>query len=94
MHLKYFTIPLVITLSACATSTGVIAVDKGTYYVSKRGPQVSFGPPVAQKADVYREANEFCDKREKVVETVDLVEVNQVFGRHGSASLTFRCVYL
>lgn len=78
-------------LSGC-TSTGVIPMDQGTYFVSKSSPQVSFGPPITQKADIYREANEFCTRQGKEVETVKLQEVDQVFGRHASASMTFRCV--
>ena len=92
--MKIIHVPVFVSLIlvGCTASSGVIAVDKEIYYISKRSPQVSFGPPVAQKADIYRDANEFCDKQGKAVETVDLIEVNQVFGRHGSASLTFRCV--
>ena len=81
-----------LALSGCASSTGVVPMDQGTYSIAKRSPQVSFGPPVTQKADVYTEANAFCRQQAKVVETIKLDEVHQVFGRHGSASLTFRCV--
>ena len=81
-------------LFACATSTGIVPMDQGTYFVSKSSPQVSFGPPITQKADIYKEANAFCGKQNKTVETVKLEEVNQVFGRHASASLTFKCVSL
>lgn len=87
-----FTAFLAWALSGCASSTGVIPMDQGTYSIAKRSPQVSFGPPVTQKADVYTEANAFCRQQAKVVETIKLDEVHQVFGRHGSASLTFRCV--
>jgi hypothetical protein len=80
----------VFLLSACS-STGVIPMDQGTYYISKSSPQVSFGPPVTQKAEIYKEANDFCARQGKSVETIKLEELDQVFGRHASASLTFRC---
>jgi hypothetical protein len=54
-------------LFACATSTGVVPMDQGTYFVSKSSPQVSFGPPITQKADIYKEANAFCGKQNKTV---------------------------
>ena len=57
----------VVALMGCA-STGVVPMDKDTYIVSKRDAQVGFGPPVAAKADVYREANEFCAEQKKKVE--------------------------
>jgi hypothetical protein len=67
-------------------------MDKDTYMVSKRSPQVGFGPPVAAKADVYREANEFCAKQGKRVETIDFQGTDSGFARSASASLHFKCV--
>jgi len=89
--MKYL-IPLVILISGCTTNSGIIPMDKGTYFISIRSPQLSFGPPVEQKADAYKQANLFCSEKKMLLETVDIKEINQVFGRHGSAQLTFRCV--
>ncbi len=74
------------------TSTGVIPMDKDTYMLGKRSAQVGFGPPVGAKADVYREANEFCAKQNKKVETTELKMTNSGFFRPASVSLHFRCV--
>ncbi|OQP82010.1 hypothetical protein FLG15_12200 [Xanthomonas phaseoli pv. dieffenbachiae] len=60
--------------------------------VSKRAAQAGFGPPVAAKADIYRQANEFCASRGKKVETVDYQGTDSGFGRPASASLQFRCI--
>jgi hypothetical protein len=76
----------------CTKDSGIIKMDGDTYFISIQSPQVSFGPPVEQKAEVYRRANGFCSENGLSVETVELREVNQVFGRHGSAHLTFKCV--
>jgi hypothetical protein len=89
--MRYLLITTVMALVGC-TSTGVVPMDKDTYMVSKRSAQVGFGPPVASKADVYREANEFCAKQEKKVETIDFQGTNSGLGRPASASLQFRCV--
>ena len=53
--------------------------------------QLGFGPPDGVKADVYREANEFCAKEGLEVETVDIEVTNSGFARPGNVSLTFRC---
>jgi len=77
-------------LTGCS-STGVVPMDAGTYMIAKRSAQAGFGPPTAVQADVYREANEFCDKEQKDVETINLDVTNSGFGRPGNVSLTFRC---
>ena len=82
---------LILFLAGCS-STGIVPMDKDTYMVSKRSAQVGFGPPIGAKADIYQEANEFCAKQNKKVETVKLDTTNSGFGRPASASLQFRCV--
>ena len=77
-------------LVACS-STGVIPMDSGTYMIGKRSAQVGFGPPDGTKADVYIEANEYCNKQSKSVETIKLDVTNSGFARPGNVSLTFRC---
>jgi len=67
-------------------------MDNGTYMVSKRSAQLGFGPPVGAKADVYREANEFCSEQGKKVKTIDFQGTDSGFARPASASLQFKCV--
>ena len=81
---------IVFFIVGCA-STGVVPMDAGTYMIAKRSAQAGFGPPDGAKADVYKEANEFCFKEKKTVETIDLQLTNSGFGRPGNVSLTFRC---
>ena len=78
-------------LAACSSS-GVVPMDAGTYLITKRSAQAGFGPPERAKADVYREANDFCEETQKGVETVELQMTNSGFGRPGSVSLQFRCI--
>lgn len=80
-----------LAMTGCA-STGVVPMDKGTYLVSKKSPQVGFGPPVAVKAEVYAEANTFCEKEGKAVETLRLEVTNPGLARSGAVELQFRCV--
>ncbi|MBO9769149.1 MULTISPECIES: hypothetical protein [Xanthomonas] len=84
--------PLVMLALVGCASTGIVPMDKDTFMVSKRAAQAGFGPPVAAKADIYRQANEFCASRGKKVETVDYQGTDSGFGRPASASLQFRCI--
>lgn len=80
-----------IGLFGCA-STGIVPMDKDTYLISKKSPQVGFGPPVGIKGEVYTEANAFCSKDGKAVETIKLDQTNAGFGRAAAVSLQFKCV--
>ena len=88
--MRYLPILLLFIMVGCS-STGVVPMDSGTYMIAKRSAQVGFGPPDGVKADVYREANEFCAKENLVVETLNLEVTNSGFARPGNVSLTFRC---
>lgn len=81
----------IIFLPGCA-STGISPMNKGTFYISQMRSMPGIGPATGAKADIYKEANEFCAKQNKHVETVKLDMVNAVFARPGSASLEFKCV--
>ena len=74
----------------CA-STSVVPMDDDLYIIAKRSAQVGFGPPDGVKADVYKEANEFCFKENQQVETINLQVTNSGFFSPGDVSLTFRC---
>ena len=43
--LSAFTVVSLLALAACS-STGVTPMDKGTYLIAKKSPQVGFGPPI------------------------------------------------
>lgn len=90
LDMKKLILLATISLTACA-STGIIPVGKDTYMVSKRSAQAGFGPPVGARADLYKEANEFCAKTGKTLETVKSEMTNSGFAKPGSASLEFRC---
>ena len=82
---------LFLGLVACA-NTGIVPMDKGTYLIAKKSPQVGFGPPIGIKGEAYAEANEFCAKEGKVVETLKFEQTNAGFARSAAVSLEFRCV--
>jgi len=82
---------LVMLFMVGCASTGVVPMDAGAFMIAKRSAQAGFGPPDGVKADVYKEANIFCSKENKNVETIDLQVTNSGFARPGNVSLTFRC---
>lgn len=88
--MKYLLLATSLLLSACS-STGVVPMDGGTFMIAQRSAQVGFGPPDGVKADVYKEANDFCSRQQKAVETIKLDVTNSGFGRPGNVSLQFKC---
>jgi hypothetical protein len=84
-------IAFLLIVTACS-STGVVPMDQDTYMIAKRKPTVGFGTADGAKADIYREANDFCEKKGMKVETVKLEMQDSGFGRPANASLQFRCV--
>ena len=90
-RLKQLSLLLVVLLAGCA-STGVVQMEKDTYLIAKKGPQVGFGPPIGVKGEVYSEANAFCSKDGKSVETIKADETNSGFAKSAAFSLEFRCV--
>lgn len=79
-------------LAPGCVSTGVVPMDHDTYMISKRSAQIGLGPPNGAKADIYREANQYCRSQGKVVETVALDLTNSAPAQPAAASLQFRCV--
>ena len=82
---------LCVILVGCA-NTGVVPMDRGTYLIAKKSPQVGFGPPIGIKGEAYTEANEYCAKTSQVVETINFEQTNSGFGRAAAVSLTFKCI--
>ena len=77
-------------LVGCA-STGVVQTDGDNFMIAKKSPQVGLGPPIAARAEVYQEANAFCSRDGRVVETVRLELTDSGLGRSAAAVLEFRC---
>lgn len=92
MRFTFLFLSVSAVLAGCA-STGVVPADRGTYMLSKQSAAGIFGTSGGVRADIYAEANEFCVRTNKTVETVNLEVKDAVpFVRTSSAMLQFKCV--
>jgi len=89
--MKTWIVIFVLTFTGCV-KTGLVSLDHDTYMVEKRNTQFGFGPAEELKADVYREATDFCTKLNKKMETVKFEMTDVGFIVPGNVSLQFRCV--
>jgi hypothetical protein len=89
--MKYLIIILIAFLSACQ-STGVISMDHGTYMIGKKDGSPGLGVSLTNKAEVYKEANDFCNKRGLEVKTINVTVKPAKIANLGSTELEFKCV--
>jgi len=69
-------------------STGVVPAGDDTYMVSQSGGMVT-GTEI--KADLFREANEYCQKKGKALKVVRETSRDDIFVRSASAEIRFKC---
>jgi hypothetical protein len=85
-----FLAAIFIALIGCASS-GILKSGGDRYIVSKTSLQVGFGAPTAVYAEISQEANDFCDKQNKILDIVNTQIKHPALGSPGSATLEFRC---
>ena len=86
---------LIITISASflsgCQSTGVVPMDGDSYFIGKKDGSPGLGVSLSNKASVYREANDFCQKKGLEVQTLK-VNVRPAYPvMLGSTELNFKC---
>ena len=80
-----------ILLSACQ-STGVIPMDQDSYMIGKKDGSPGLGVSLSTKADVYREANDFCRAKGMEVMTLEVTTTPARPAQLGSTELHLKCV--
>ena len=73
-------------------STGVVQMEDNKVMVSVKKAKVGYVSAAEEKANAYRQANEFCANRDKSVETINLETIGSGSLRQASATLEFRCI--
>jgi hypothetical protein len=83
---------IVLFVSGCATSSGVIPIGLDTYMIARS--QKGFDTIGGQvKADVYKEAIAFCTKLKKNVQIVKVSQKDMVpFTSDAQAEIEFMCL--
>lgn len=80
-----------LALGGCQ-STGVIPTGSGTYMIGKKDGSPGLGVSLTNKAEVYREANDFCHQKGLEVETLEVTTTPARPAQLGSTELRFSCV--
>ncbi len=77
-------------ISGCATE--IVPIGPDTYMMADTGAW-SWSAGGALKAGIYKEANEFCAKQQKVMMPVVTNQNNGSFSDFAHAEVQFRCLY-
>jgi len=85
----YFPLVTAALLAGCA-NTGVVPIGSGVFMASKFGSMVTFSGGEV-KADLYRDANEFCARSGKQVVPVNSTSQDSGLASYASAEIQFRC---
>jgi hypothetical protein len=86
-----FTISTIFFISGCQ-STGVIPMDQDSYMIGKKDGSPGLGVSLTNKAEVYREANDFCRAKGLEVLTLQVTTTPARPAQLGSTELHFKCV--
>ena len=89
--MKYALFVLPLLLLGCASS-GVVSLSSDKFIISKNTAKFGGGISASAASEVHEEANDFCAKRGRKVETIDLQLSPGRIGSMGSVTLQFRCV--
>jgi len=87
-----FTSAIIFLITTGCSSTGVVPMSQDSYFIGKKDGSPGIGVSLSNKAAVYREANEFCSKKNLEVQTLDETVIPAAPGRLGSTELHFKCV--
>lgn len=79
-------------LIAGCSSTGVIPMSQDSYFIGKKDGYPGLGISLSNKAEVYQEANAFCNKKNLEVKTLRENTKPARLGQLGSTELHFKCV--
>lgn len=82
---------LVVLLTGCASSTGVVPIGPDTYMVGGKALGLGASGHDAT-ADLYREAGAYCASQSKQLMPVNVQSADGGVGRFPSAKLEFRCL--
>ena len=74
------------------SSTGVVKMSENTYMLGKKDATPGSGVSLSNKAEVYKEANEFCQREHLEVQVIRELVTPARPGQFGSTEIQFMCV--
>ena len=89
--MKKLSLISVLLLTGCG-STGVIPMDRDSFFIGKKDGSPGLGISLSNKAEVYQEANDFCTAKGKNVFILSESITPAIPARLGSTEIQFRCV--
>lgn len=89
--MRQFLIPAIALLVSGCSGPGVVPMGRDTYMIAKDGSFTTFGGG-AVKAELYQEANAFCESKGKQLMPVKDASRDSGYGRYANAELQFRCL--
>ena len=81
---------MTLLITGCS-GPGIVPMGRDTYMVAKDGSFTAFGGG-AVKAELYQEANAFCENKGKQLMPVKEASRDSGYGRYANAELQFRCL--
>lgn len=78
-------------LGGCASSSGVLPAEKGTYLVSQEHRAIYSTLNTVRHASI-NEAMDFCEQRDQDFELLAVESTLSALEQHPSASIRFQCV--
>lgn len=89
--MRHLLLPMIALLLAGCSGPGVVPMGRDTYMIAKDGSFTTFGGG-AVKAELYQEANTFCERKGKQLMPVKDASRDSGYGRYANAELQFRCL--
>lgn len=84
-------VPTIALFMAGCSGPGVVPMGRDTYMTAKEGSFTTFSGG-SVKAELYREANAFCEGKGKQLMPLKDSSIDKGYGRHASAEVQFRCL--
>lgn len=88
---KSIILAIALIITGCA-STGVVPIGQDTYFIGKKDGSTGLGVSYKVKAEVYKEANDFCRQKGLDVKTLEVITTPAKLAQLGSTELKFKCV--
>lgn len=89
--MRLLLVPAITLFIAGCSGPGVVPMGRDTYMIAKDGSFTTFGGG-AVKAELYQEANAFCENKGKQLMPVNEAARDSGYGRYANAELQFRCL--